>query len=79
MQTHITFDGVKGYATYANAEKRGLEVAAKATKWQGNDKGYFRWMVVALPTGRFVPVFSCSNFPCGPMFFLSLTNVCTIN
>jgi hypothetical protein len=79
-KTQITFEGVKGYANYANAEKRGEAVAASlANAIKDQPKCYFRWMVVAMPTGRFLPVFSCNNLPGGPGMLLGEANVGLIN
>ena len=76
----ITFDGVKGYATYANAEKRGKEVAELAKNWAGPTHEHtVKWLVVAKADGRFVPAFNVNNFPGGPGVFLGLTNVCVFN
>ncbi len=76
----FTFEGVKGYASYANAEKRGLEIAKSLDAAIENDhKSYFSWMVVAMPTGRFLPVFACNNLPGGPGMLLGSTNVGVIN
>ena len=74
MAQHVKFPGVKGYATYANAQKRGMEMAAKCSGVQ------FRWIVIALESGRFAPcVIVNNNVPGGPGMFLGEINVCLIN
>ena len=71
---HIKFEGVKGYATYANAEKRGQQIA-DARK----DIDY-RWVVICLPNGRFAPmVLLNNNIPGGPGMFIHEVNVCLAN
>jgi len=71
---HIQFENVKGYKTYAAAQKRGEEIAEAR-----RDVSY-RWVVVALPSGRFAPlVVINNNVPTGPGLFLGERNVCTIN
>lgn len=83
MSKQLTFEGVKGYATYANAEKRGKEIADKLDAFiapvQVNGKFYYTWMVVAMPTGRFLPVFACNNIPGGPGPLIGEINVGMIN
>lgn len=80
MNKQITFEGVKGYATYANAAKRGEEVAADLNAAIANErKAFFNWMVVAMPTGRFLPVFAVNNLPGGPGMLLGSVNVGIIN
>lgn len=75
----IKFDQVKGYATYANAVKRGEEVA-KMVQPSMRERNVIRWVVIALPSGRFVPSFIINNnVPGGPGMFLGLTNVCCMN
>jgi hypothetical protein len=71
---HITFDGVKGYATYAAAVKRGEEVAAQRASVD------YRWLVIALPTGRFVPMAIInSQVQGGPGMFIGERNFCMAN
>jgi hypothetical protein len=66
------FNDTEGYKTYANAQKRGEEIAAK---WKGEE---FRWVVIALPNGRFAPcIVYNGNLPIGPL--LGLRNVCHVN
>jgi hypothetical protein len=74
MAKHLTFEGVKGYATYETARKRGEEVAAA----RGNVD--YRWVVIALPSGRFAPmVIINNNVPSGPGIFLGERNLCMAN
>ena len=69
-----TFDGVKGYATYAAAVKRGEEVAAQRSEVD------YRWVVIALPTGRFAPMAIInSKVPTGPGMFIGERNFCMAN
>jgi hypothetical protein len=75
----ITFERVKGYATYERAVKRGEEVAAMLQQAFPNNKGVVSWVVVPGMPGRWVPAFNVTHVPGGPGFFLSLTNVCTFN
>lgn len=76
----ITYDNVKGYATYANAQKRGAEVASRLEQYCGKgNEWWVRWLVVALPNGRFAPAFNVSQVPGGPGPLLSEVNVCTFN
>lgn len=73
------FENVKGYATYAAAQKRGEEVEAKRAflKDEGRD---YRWVVIALPSGRFTPMAIINNtVPGGPGMFLGERNLCMIN
>lgn len=68
------FDRVKGYATYAAAQKRGEEVEAAR-----KDVDY-RWVVISLPSGRFAPMVIINNsIPGGPGMFLGERNVCMAN
>jgi hypothetical protein len=70
----VKFEGVHGYATYAAAQKRGEEVER-----QRGDINY-RWVVVALPNGRFAPMVVLNNsIPTGPGMFLGERNVCMSN
>ena len=71
---HLTFEGVKGYATYEGARKRGQEVAdARA------DISY-RWVVIALPSGRFAPMAILGDHvPGGPGMFIGERNFCIAN
>lgn len=70
----VTFKDVKGYATYAAAQKRGQEV-------EDARKGIeYRWAVIALPSGRFAPMVVVNNsVPTGPGMFLGERNVCITN
>lgn len=80
MNKQITFEGVKGYATYANAAKRGEEIATSLiTAIADSPKSYFTWFVVAMPTGRFLPVFACNNLPGGPGMLIGENNIGLIN
>lgn len=74
MNRHLKFENVKGYATYAAAQKRGEEVAASR-----QDVSY-RWVVIALPSGRFAPMGIINdNVPTGPGMFLGERNFCMAN
>ncbi len=65
----------KGYATFAAAQKRGEEVAARV----GTAANY-RWVVIALPDGRFAPMAIINNsVPGGPGMFLGERNFCMAN
>lgn len=65
----------KGYKTYEAAQKRGEEVAARV----GNEANY-RWVVMALPNGRFAPLAVINNsVPGGPGMFLGERNFCMTN
>jgi len=65
---------VAGYATYAAAERRGLEVAAARPDLD------YRWVVIALPSGRFTPLVIINhNLPGGPGMFLGERNLCMAN
>lgn len=68
------FEGVKGYATYAAAQKRGEEV-------EDSRRGVeYRWVVIALPNGRFAPMAIINNsVPTGPGMFLNERNFCMAN
>jgi hypothetical protein len=71
---HCQFEKVKGYATYEAAAKRGFEVASKRTDLT------YRWVVIALPSGRFAPlVILNNNIPGGPGNFIGERNVCMAN
>ena len=71
---HVKFENVFGYATYAAAQKRGEEVEAAR-----KDLSY-RWVVIALPNGRFTPmVIVNNNVPGGPGNFIGERNVCMAN
>lgn len=73
--TQAAFEEVKGYATRERAVKRGEEVACSLPF-----NASLRWVVIALPTGRFAPCFIINqNVPGGPGLFLGLTNVCLVN
>jgi hypothetical protein len=72
---HVKFEGVHGYATYAAAQKRGEEVER-----QRSGAAEFRWVVIALPNGRFAPmVVLNNNLPGGPGMFLGERNLCMTN
>lgn len=74
MNQHLKFENVRGYATYAAAQKRGEEVAAARS-----DVNY-RWVVIALPNGRFTPMVIVNNsVPGGPGMFLGERNLCMAN
>lgn len=74
MPHHLTFENVKGYSTYERAAKRGEEVAASR---QDTD---YRWVVIALPNGRFTPMAILNNsVPGGPGMFLGERNFCMAN
>lgn len=74
MGRHLKFENVRGYATYAAAQKRGEEVAAARA-----DVNY-RWVVIALPSGRYTPmVIINNNVPGGPGMFLGERNLCMAN
>jgi hypothetical protein len=71
---HVQFENVKGYATYAAAQKRGQEVEAARKDVE------YRWVVIALPSGRFAPLVILNNsIPGGPGMFLGERNVCMAN
>lgn len=71
---HVTFEKVRGYATYHAAQKRGEDVAARRADID------YRWVVIALPSGRFAPmVIVNNNVPGGPGNFIGERNVCIIN
>jgi hypothetical protein len=70
----LNFDGVNGYATYEAAFKRGSEVASKRV-----DVDY-RWVVIALPSGRFTPMAIINqSVPGGPGMFIGERNFCCAN
>jgi hypothetical protein len=70
----VKFENVKGYATYDRAVKRGQEIEASR-----KDVNY-RWVVIALPSGRFAPMVVVNNsVPGGPGMFLGELNCCMIN
>jgi hypothetical protein len=76
MRTHLKFPGVKGYATVANAEKRGREIERKYLATDVN----FRWVVIVLENGRFAPMIILNNsVPGGPGMFLGEVNLCLAN
>lgn len=68
---HLKFENVKGYATYANAQKA-------AEKQFGGYSEDFRWVVIALPSGRFAPLVIINDHT-NPGHFISLNNVCLAN
>ena len=72
MAKHLSFEAVKGYATYANAQKRGEEVAAKFSDLD------YRWVVIALPSGRYTPMVIC-NDKINPGWFIGMANICIAN
>lgn len=75
---HLTFENVKGYATYENARKRGEQVAAARSAM--DPRAYYHWVVIALPTGRFAPMVIVNNtVPGGPGAFLGEPNLCMAN
>lgn len=70
----LKFENVKGYATYAAAQKRGEEVEAARKDIN------FRWVIIALPSGRFAPMVVLNNsVPGGPGMFLGERNLCLAN
>jgi hypothetical protein len=75
MPMHLVeFAGVEGYKTRENAVKRGEEIAATRTDVE------CRWVVIALPNGRFAPLVVLNNsVPGGPGMFLGERNVCLVN
>lgn len=91
MAAHqIDFSKVAGYATYENALKVAETTRDAAIKYAGeHDAWRVRFSIqchIYAGTNkklvgqlRFVPVFHVNDFPGGPGFFLSLTNVCTCN
>jgi len=71
---YISFDEVRGYRSYKLAHKRGLEVAAARPNLS------YRWVVIALPSGRFAPMVIINNeLPGGPGQFLGELNLCMAN
>jgi hypothetical protein len=71
---HVKFENVRGYATYENAAKRGQAIADARPDLD------YRWVVIALPNGRFTPMVVCNNnVPGGPGNFIGEVNVCIIN
>jgi hypothetical protein len=71
---HLQFERVKGYKSYGDAVKRGMEVKAARPDLD------YRWVVIALPSGRFTPMVICNNnIPGGPGNFLGERNVCIAN
>lgn len=74
LAKHLTFKDVKGYATYAAAQKRGEEVAMAHSGTE------YRWVVIALPSGRYTPmVIINNNVQGGPGEFLGERNLCMAN
>lgn len=70
----VAFHAVEGYKTYANAQKRGEEIARNRSEVS------YRWAVIALPNGRFAPLIIVNdNVPGGPGLFLGERNVCITN
>lgn len=75
MTMHLKFENVEGYKTYAGAQKRGEELAARI-----GEAAEYRWVVIALPNGRFTPMVLCNNsIPTGPGMFLGERNICVAN
>lgn len=73
----IKFEGVKGYATEANAAKRGREVEAKLSASERDD---VRWFVLAKEDGRFVPCFIVNDrCTINAGWFVHQLNVCIVN
>jgi hypothetical protein len=80
MLSHVTFPNVKGYATYAAAVKRGEEVQAARQAMMDREGWSYRWIVLALESGRFVPCVIINNtVPTGPGMFLDERNICMTN
>lgn len=74
MAKYASFQNVEGYKTYANAAKRGEEVAAARSDLD------YRWVVIALPNGRFAPMVILNNgVQGGPGRFLGERNLCLAN
>lgn len=74
---HAKFEGVKGYASYERAKLRGEVLEAQ---FKGTAEFEYRWVVIALPSGRFTPCVILNNsIPGGPGMFLGENNVCVIN
>lgn len=74
MPRQATFEGVEGYKTYASAVKRGEEIAAARSRID------YRWVVVALPSGRYAPLAIINDrVPGGPGPFLGERNLCMCN
>ena len=70
----VVFEGVKGYATHAAAQKRGEEIA------RNRSNVAYRWAVIVLANGRFAPlVIINDSVPGGPGMFLGERNVCITN
>lgn len=75
---HLKFENVKGYKTYEAAQKRGEEVAAARAAM--DPRAHYRWVVIALPSGRFTPMAIINNtVPGGPGAFLGERNFCMAN
>jgi len=82
MNKQIIFEGVKGYVSYENARKRGEEVAKMLDSALDSPiyrEYFYRWMIVAKPDGRYLPVFAANNLPGGPGMLLGEVNVGVIN
>jgi len=75
MSPHfLNFAGVTGYKTYEAAFRRGSEVASKRMQVD------YRWVVIALPSGRFTPMALLnSTIPGGPGMFIGERNFCVAN
>lgn len=68
------FENVRGYVSYENAMKRGKEVAAAHSGVE------YRWVVIALPSGRFAPMAILNqNVQGGPGQFIGERNFCLAN
>lgn len=76
MSRFIDFEGVKGFASYEIAKKKGEAVAAEVAEIVGQKDAYrVRWMIIALESGRFVPAFRCCDVV-QPGYFLGRPNIC---
>lgn len=80
MMTYVQFENVKGYATRDAAVKRGMEVQNKRQATMDREGWSYRWVVIALPSGRFAPMVIVNNtIPTGPGMFLGERNLCMSN
>ena len=70
---HLTFPGVEGYKTAANAAKRGNEIAAKY------DDLDFRWVVITLANGRFAPMMIANSRTLDIGILVHEKNLCLAN
>lgn len=74
MPKHLQFETIHGYKTYEAAAKRGQEIADRCNGVE------YRWVVIALPNGRFAPMAIINNsVPGGPGMFLGERNFCMAN